>query len=165
MPGKMPKLNKRTLEVTPPDLSAMGLERFAPYLLNRVINRWNLDVSQALKRFNLTTTHMRSLAALSTREACTVGELAALTVTKQPTLSRALDRLVEQGLVCRAQRDGDGRVFDVSITGEGKKVFEEIWPDLYGQYRRLFEGVEKEEYDNFVETLNKLLNNIRQSPF
>jgi len=165
MPEKKQKTGGAVEDVNRQELSEIGLDGFAPYLLNRVTNRWNLNVSEALKRFELTTTHMRALAALSTREACTINELAALTVTKQSTLSRALDRLVANGLVRRTQRDGDGRVFDVSITDDGKEVFNGIWPALFSQYDRMFDGVEPEERERFIETLHKMLNNIRQSPY
>ena len=44
-----------------PSLGEIGLNNFAPYLMNRIMTRWNTNVAQELKDFDMTTTQMRAL--------------------------------------------------------------------------------------------------------
>jgi DNA-binding MarR family transcriptional regulator len=48
-----------------PRLGEMGLENFAPYLMNRIIGRYNAALSTEMAALGLTTPQMRSLAVLS----------------------------------------------------------------------------------------------------
>jgi MarR family transcriptional regulator for hemolysin len=42
-------------EELPPSLGEMGLNGFAPYLMNRVMARWNTNVAEELKDLEMTT--------------------------------------------------------------------------------------------------------------
>ena len=44
-------------------------------------------------------------------------------------LTRVLDRLERDGLVERALSREDRRQFDVAISGQGRAVFDRVWPD------------------------------------
>ena len=46
-------------------LAEMGLENFAPYLMNRLMGRYNAALREEMAKLGLTTTQMRSLAVLS----------------------------------------------------------------------------------------------------
>ena len=145
-----------------PTLGEVGINQFAPYLMNRIAARYNANVAEALKAHDITTTEMRVLAILSLSSSVTINELAVYTVTQQSTMSRALDELEEQGLIRRIARPGDRRVRDVSITQKGRQAFESVWPILYEQFQQLFDGVQEEEYRGFVSTLHRILRNIRK---
>jgi DNA-binding MarR family transcriptional regulator len=145
-----------------PSLGEIGLNNFAPYLMNRIMARWNTDVAEELKDFDMTTTQMRALAVLSVSSSVTINELSVFAVTEQSTMSRTLDALAEQGYIRRQPRPDDMRVRDVSITAKGRSAFEKVWPMLYRMLLRMFDGVEEDEYRNFLGTLHKVLRNIRK---
>jgi len=145
-----------------PTLGEIGINHFAPYLINRIAARYNANMAEALKALDVTTTEMRVLAVLSLSYSTTINELAVYTVTQQSTMSRTLDELEEQGLIHRIARPDDRRVRDVSITEKGREAFEKIWPILYEQFRQLFDGVQEDEYRTFVNTLHRILRNIRK---
>jgi MarR family transcriptional regulator, transcriptional regulator for hemolysin len=145
-----------------PSLGEIGLNNFAPYLMNRIMARWNIDVAEELKDFDMTTTQMRALAVLSVSSSVTINELSVFAVTEQSTMSRTLDSLAEQGYIRRQPRPDDMRVRDVSITAKGRSTFEKIWPMLHRMLLQMFEGVEEDEYRNFLGTLHKILRNIRK---
>ena len=46
-------------------LAEVGLENFAPYLMNRIVGRYNAALQEEMAKQGLTTTQMRSLAVLS----------------------------------------------------------------------------------------------------
>lgn len=143
-----------------PTLGEIGINQFAPYLMNRIAASYNADMAEALKALNITTTAMRVLAILSLSSSATINELAVYTVTQQSTMSRTLDELEQQGLIRRVARPDDRRVRDISISQKGRDAFDQIWPILYGQFQQLFEGIPEQEYRAFVGTLHRILHNI-----
>ena len=145
-----------------PSLGEIGLNNFAPYLMNRIMARWNTNVAEELKDFDMTTTQMRALAVLSVSSSVTINELSVFAVTEQSTMSRTLDSLEEQGYIRRQPRSGDMRVRDVSITVKGRSAFEKVWPMLHRMLLQMFDDVAEDEYRNFLGTLQKVLRNIRK---
>ena len=146
-----------------PSMGEIGLNQFAPYLMNRIASRWNADIVEALKAQNMTTIQMRILAVLTVSSALTVNELSVLTVTEQSTMSRTLDSLEEQGYIRRQARAEDMRIRDISMTEEGRNIFNEAWPVMYDLLLQLFEGIDEDEHRAFVGTLQKMLRNIRKN--
>jgi DNA-binding MarR family transcriptional regulator len=145
-----------------PTLGEIGINQFAPYLMNRIAARWNANMAEALKAHDMTTTKMRALAILSLSSTVTINELSVYTVIEQSTMSRTLDSLEEQGLVRRQPRPDDMRIRDVSITEEGRVAFEGVWPTMYELFQQLFDGVEEEEYRVFITMLHRILRNVRK---
>ncbi|MDB5632379.1 MAG: transcriptional regulator [Tardiphaga sp.] len=146
---------------THPTMGEFGLSQFAPYLINRIIARWNLNLADAFKEENATTVNMRVLTVLSVWPGLTVNELSVFAVTEQSTMSRTLDAMEDQGLIRRQQVAEDMRVKKVFLTDSGRDTFERLWPVMYDRFALLFDGVGDDEYQRFVGTLHKLLDNIR----
>jgi DNA-binding MarR family transcriptional regulator len=63
----------------------------------------------------------RVLASLAGAEPMSIGELARTSVTKQPTLTRVLDRMEPQGLVRRVPHKSDRRITLIEITPAGNR--------------------------------------------
>lgn len=145
-----------------PSLSDIGLDNFAPYVMNRIMARWNANLSDDLKLRDMSTVKMRALAVLNVSESLTINELSIYGVTEQSTMSRTVDALEEQGLIRRVARPDDMRIRDVSITDAGRAIFEDVWPIMYEDLRRMFKDIEDDEYKAFLTTLHKVLRNIRR---
>lgn len=143
-----------------PSLGEIGLNRFAPHLINRLSASYNANLQERLRPLDLTTPKMRAIALLTISPGLTVNELSFLAVVEQSTMSRTLDALEEQGFVRRQSRADDMRVREVHITDAGRDVFQQFWPVLFGIFSQLFEGIEPDEYDAFIVTLHKVLRNI-----
>lgn len=143
-----------------PAMGEIGLNHFAPYLINRISAGWNGALAAALGEFGLSTTQMRALAVLSVMPGITVKELAVAAVTEQSTLSRTLDALDEQGLIRRSPKPGDARMREVFITERGQALFGEVWPTMFAMYARLVEGVGPAEFRAFLGTAHRLLRNL-----
>lgn len=145
-----------------PTMGEIGLNHFAPYLMNRVMSRWNANLAEELKALDMTTAKMRTLAILAITPSVTINELSVFAVTEQSTMSRTLDSLEEQGFIRRQPRAGDMRVRDVTITEEGRTAFEKLWPTMYDSLQQMFHGIEEEEYKAFIAVLHRMLHNIRK---
>jgi DNA-binding MarR family transcriptional regulator len=143
-------------------LGEIGLTNFAPYLMNRIMGRYNASLRDEMASLGLTTPKMRALAVLSVVEAPLIRELAVYAVTDPSTLSRALDQLQTDGLIRREADSADSRAVRVYITEAGRAAFETLWPHMAVAQARMFRGIPEEERRAFVTTLQKMLANIRK---
>ena len=145
-----------------PRLGEIGLASYAPYLMNRIMGRYNAALRDEMADLGLTTPKMRALAVLSVVEGPLIRELSVLTVVEQSTLSRALDQLQADALIRREADLNDSRAVRVFITEAGRATFETLWPHMAQAQARMFRGVPEEERRAFVGTLQKMLHNIRR---
>jgi MarR family transcriptional regulator, transcriptional regulator for hemolysin len=145
-----------------PSLGEIGLNHFAPYLINRASARWIAKLAEQLKAFNMTTAQMRTLAVLSINSGQTINDLAALTISEQSTMSRTLDALEDQGFIERRARPEDMRVRKITITDAGRAAFDACWPVMFQSYEAMFKDVDSAEYFAFLSTLQKILRNMRE---
>ena len=104
-------------------LGQIGLQQFAPYLMNRIMGRYNATLREDFREQGLTIPQVRTLAVLSVSDGVTVNDLSVYTVINQSTLSRTLDALEAQGLVRREPGETDSRVRRVLLTDEGRAEF------------------------------------------
>lgn len=143
-------------------LGQIGLQQFAPYLMNRIMGRYNATLREAFNREGRTVPQVRTLAVLSVSDGINVGDLSVYTVIEQSTLSRTLDALEAQGLVRRESGDTDSRVRKVFLTDEGRAEFNRAWPAMHDAFEAMFDGIDDAEYSALVVTLQKMLRNIRK---
>ena len=144
-----------------PRLGELGLQNFAPYLMNRIMGRYNQSLRSALSEFGLTTPKMRSLAVLSVVDGILIRELAIYAVIEQSTLSRTLDKLEGSRLIRRETDPDDNRATRIFITKQGRSTFEKIWPTMAMGYEEMFRDIPGDERAAFVKTLQKILHNVR----
>jgi DNA-binding MarR family transcriptional regulator len=148
-----------------PRLGEIGLQHFAPYLMNRIMGRYNASLRSDLAEAGLTTPKMRSLAILSVVDGLTIGRLSVYAVVEQSTLSRTLDQLESDRMIRREPDPEDSRATRVRITEEGRATFEQVWPTMRDNYDRMFAGIDPAETAAFVATLQKVLANVRIHDF
>lgn len=148
-----------------PTLGEIGLQHFAPYLMNRIMGRYNQALREELAALGLTTPKMRALAVLSVIDGLVISRLAVYAVVEQSTLSRALDALEAESLIRRVPDPDDSRATQIYITGAGRAAFERLWPTMRANYERMFAGIDQSERQAFVATLQKLLANVRKHDF
>lgn len=148
-----------------PRLGEIGLQHFAPYLMNRIMGRYNASLREDMATQGLSTPKMRALAVLSVIDGIQISKLAVYAVVEQSTLSRSLDALAAEGLIVREADPEDSRATRIYLTKRGRAAFERIWPAMANSYARMFDGIDLAERTAFVGTLQKILNNIRQNDF
>lgn len=145
-----------------PRLGEIGLSNYAPYLMNRIMGRYNASLREEMAALGLTTPKMRALAVLSVIDGPLIRELAVYSVVEQSTLSRALEALATDGLIRRETDPGDSRATRVFLTEDGRAAFDTLWPHMADAQARMFRGIPEDERRAFVGTLQKMLANIRK---
>jgi DNA-binding MarR family transcriptional regulator len=162
MEQKVPERRERISTERISTLGQIGLQQFAPYLMNRIMGRYNATLRDDFRRQHRTIPQVRTLAVLSVSDGVTVGDLSVYTVIEQSTLSRTLDSLEAHGLVRRETGETDSRVRKVFLTDEGRAEFNRAWPAMHDAFEAMFDGIDEAEYAALVGTLQKMLRNIRK---
>ncbi len=148
-------------EVDTPRLGEIGLENFPPYLMNRIMGRYNASLREEMAALGLTTPKMRTLAVLSVLDGLLIRELAVYAVVEQSTLSRSLDKMETEGLISRRPDPDDSRATRIYMAPKGRETQEKLWPHIAAAYAQMFTGISNDEQRQFVTTLQTILRNIR----
>lgn len=132
------------------------LDGYLLYLLARASSVASGQFHEELAGRGVPVLTWRILAVLHDGPA-TVGRLAEATLTKQTTLSKALDRLERDGLIRRTRATGDRRQVLVEKTGKGA-----IWSiDLIQRAKRhqdnLLSDYSPEEQQTLIHALRGFL--------
>lgn len=148
-----------------PRLGEIGLEGFAPYLMNRIMGRYNAAMRNELAQMGLSTPKARALSVLAVIEAPLIKELSVYAVTDQSTLSRVLNQLDTEGLIRRAPCPYDSRATHIHLTPAGRTMFEQLWPRMAEAQAGLFKDIPDAERLAFLATLQRMLRNIRKHKY
>lgn len=147
------------------DLETRGLSDYAPYLMNRIMHRYNQSLQTVMAEQGLSIPKMRAVAALAANGSLTVNELTVIAVSEQSTMSRTLDQLEYDGLIARTASQKDSRVRVIQLTESGRKIYRRIWPEMHAAEEALFDQIPQKQRKEFINTLSQILLNIRQHDF
>lgn len=136
------------------------LEELLPYLMNRLVNRLNQNLSARLRREGLTFQHWRVLLVLATRGPRNLSELAEDTLIPQSTLSRLVMRMAEDGHLRREIDGDDSRVLNVDIEPKGREAFDRAYPLGLDEYRRAVAPLSPEEERLFAGLLTRMVQRV-----
>jgi DNA-binding MarR family transcriptional regulator len=97
------------------------VDSYLPYLLARASFSISSEFHAQVEAAGFSVSEWRILASLSGVKQRTVGELADIVLAKQPTVTKMVLRMADQGLVMRTACTQDKRQAWVSLTLKGKK--------------------------------------------
>lgn len=95
------------------------VKSYLPALLAQASQLISREFHHIVSRQGMNVSEWRVLASLAGAEPMSIGELARISVTKQPTLTRILDRMEPRGLVRRVAHASDRRITLIEITPAG----------------------------------------------
>ena len=141
----------------------LRLEEFLPYRLSRLSNTISAGISATYThRHRLSVTEWRVLAiigrfpGMSAREATIKGALDKVAV------SRAVNRLVDQGLVIRTTAVDDRRRSVLKLSPQGLNVYHEITPAAMDYEQLLLAALDAAERRSLNKVLDKLWRRAQQ---
>ncbi|MCC7411211.1 MAG: winged helix-turn-helix transcriptional regulator [Gammaproteobacteria bacterium] len=113
----------------PPSELALELPEFLPYRLSVIANRVSRAFAALYEtRFGLSIPDWRVVAVLGRQAGLSADEVCRRTEMDKVTVSRALARLDERGLLRRATAAQDRRRLVLDLTARGRRVYAEIVP-------------------------------------
>jgi DNA-binding MarR family transcriptional regulator len=99
---------------------------YLPALLAQASELISHEFHRVVLSKGFTVTEWRVLASLSNAVALSIGQIARLSVTTQPTVTRVIDKLEARGDVRRLPGPGDRRITMVEITPAGREMVAEL---------------------------------------
>ncbi len=135
---------------------ARFIDEYLSYLLARANHAVYMELDAEVRAVGLTSLEWRVLATLSDSPGCTIGELAAEVVTKQPTLTKLVQRMREAGWVQVADDATDNRRTQVSISPVGKTLVRPLLKRARQQEAALFSAWPTAQVTEFKAMLKRL---------
>ena len=113
--------------------------------------------AEHLKLFDLTPAQynvLRILAGSPDGLAC--GQIGERMITRDPDVTRLLDRMETRGWITRERSGEDRRVVTARITGCGQKLIEELEAPIAGAHKRSFAKLSGKQVGQLVELLQRI---------
>ncbi len=138
-----------------------GLEEEVFLNLMRTADALVRELDETLKAAGLSHTQYNVLRILrgAGRQGWACGEIAQRMISRDPDMTRLLDRLENRALVTRARERGDRRVVKARITAEGLRILRELDGPMALLGRRQLRHIERAR----LRLLNELLDEVRGS--
>jgi MarR family transcriptional regulator, organic hydroperoxide resistance regulator len=138
---------------SPPAVAEAFHQDYLPYLLARAAHVVAGRFHESLRKRDLNVLTWRVLAALNDGGQWTVGQLCEVSLAKQPTVSKLLDRLEKRHLIARREDLDDGRRVMVRLTSAGRQLIEPVIAEA-AQYN---DSILAEHSREELQTLKALL--------
>ncbi len=137
--------------------ATMALEQTAFLGLQRAAADLGQQVAELLKPAGLSPAQYNVLRILrgAGEAGLPCGEIAARMITRDPDITRLLDRLEKRGLVSRARESGDRRVVTTRITDEARSLLGTLDEPVAALHRRQLAGLGEEKLHALVALLEQ----------
>ncbi|UIF91016.1 MarR family winged helix-turn-helix transcriptional regulator [Cupriavidus sp. UYPR2.512] len=133
------------------------VDNYTPGLLAQASQLISGEFHAIVQANGFTISDWRVLATLSGGKSISIGELAQISVTKQPTVTRLLDRMEAQGYVKRIPHETDRRITLVRITPRGQKLTSNLIAQALLHEAEVLAPLGKKKADELRATLKLLI--------
>ncbi|CAB3664724.1 hypothetical protein LMG3441_00752 [Achromobacter kerstersii] len=138
-------------------------ETYTPALLAQASQLISAEFHVIVQNNGFTISDWRVLSTLSSGKPMSIGELAQISVTKQSTVTRLLDRLESQGYVKRLPHASDRRITLITATPRGKRMTASLITEAKAHEDIVLAPLGKEKSDELRATL-RLLIKLHRTP-
>lgn len=133
------------------------IDNYLPYLLAQASHRISAEFHLRVSAAGLSVTEWRVLASLMGSAGETVGSLAYLAITKQPTLSKVVQRMEADGWVERVGVRADRRQTRVCITAAGRRLVERLCDQAMAHQREVLASFDEGHSAALIHMLKTLI--------
>ncbi|EYS86096.1 MarR family transcriptional regulator [Cupriavidus sp. SK-4] len=133
------------------------VDNYTPALLAQASQLISGEFHVIVQANGFTISDWRVLSTLSGGKPISIGELAQISVTKQPTVTRLLDRMEAQGYVKRIPHETDRRITLVRITARGQKLTSTLIAQARAHEDHVLAPLGKKKADELRATLKLLI--------
>lgn len=133
------------------------VDNYTPALLAQASQLISGEFHAIVVANGFTVSDWRVLSTLSGGKPISIGELAQLSVTKQPTVTRLLDRMESQGYVKRIPHETDRRITLVRITARGQKLTSSLIAQARAHEAEVLAPLGEKKADELRATLKLLI--------
>ena len=114
--------------IPPAEVAEPFIDGYLAYLLARASHLISAEFHIVVRRTRLPVLQWRVLATLADGQVSSIGEVAAIILVPQSTLTRVAARMVDSGLLLRADDAQDRRVTPIPLNAKGLKLAGRLVP-------------------------------------
>jgi DNA-binding MarR family transcriptional regulator len=144
-------------KASPADEPPRFVDDYLPALLAQASHLISSEFHAVVRQHGFSVSEWRVLATLSGGAAVSIGRLAQVSVTKQPTVTRLLDRMEAKGQVKRLPHDSDRRVTLVRITRAGARTVAKLIDLAREHEHRVLEPFGLARAEQLKDTLRRMI--------
>lgn len=133
------------------------IDDYLAYLLSQASQAVSNEFRSCLSAADVSVIEWRVLSTLSDHPQISVGQLSDIVMCKQPTLSKAVDRMEAKGWVTRSLSLQDRRVIAVTIDKPGLKIARKLLVKAKELEESELSGFGKNEIQTLKKTLRDLV--------
>lgn|SRR5690554_3334879 len=141
----------------PPAEPRPFVEDYLPALLALASQLISGEFHKVVHEHGFSVSEWRVMASLADGRAISIGELAHVTVTKQPTVTRLLDRMEARGQVKRIPHSSDRRITLVQITPLGARTVADLIRCAREHEQRVLEPFGFSRAEELKKTLRRII--------
>lgn len=140
-----------------PSGDSLLLADFLPYRLSVLSNRISRSIADGYEeKFQLTLPEWRVMAVLGEEPDLSAGQVADRTAMDKVAVSRAVNKLIENGRIERHFANEDRRRSVLALSDAGQQVYRDIVPIAVGYEAKLLEQFSDAEKTQLESLLTKL---------
>jgi DNA-binding MarR family transcriptional regulator len=109
----------------------------------------------------ISRTNSRLLAYVEERGPISVSKIAAVLDVSQPTASRSLQQLEEEGLVTRESDPEDGRLVVYAVSPKGRRVRQKLRQHMHDQLAVALTDLSDDRTGEIADALDELVDRLR----
>ncbi len=132
------------------------IDDYLAYLLSQASQAVSTEFRSCLAAADVSVIEWRVLSTLSDHPQISVGQLSDIVMCKQPTLSKAVDRMEAKGWVTRSLSRQDRRMIAVAIDKPGMKIAKSLLVKAKEIEESELDGFSKKE----IRTLKRILRDL-----
>ncbi len=139
------------------------LDGYLPYVLRRADQVLSAPFYQLLTQHGVQRSEWRVLAVLREHDSISMTDLTTTALSPQPTVSHAVARLAERGLVQRFRGTHDKRLWFVACTESGRALADKLVLEAHHTETEALSGASIHDISGLVEELNSLHTKLADS--
>jgi DNA-binding MarR family transcriptional regulator len=133
------------------------IDDYLAYLLARASQAVSNEFRSSLSSAGVSVIEWRVLSTLYDHPQISVGKLSDIVLCKQPTLSKAIDRMESKGWIARTLNNQDRRMISVTIDEAGMKIIRNLLREAMELEHFELDGFDEKEIDDLKKVLRKLI--------
>lgn len=147
-----------------PSSPTFRLESSPFYLMAHADFKYHEDMDKVLHKHGVSRPIYRVMTVLRETQPASIGAITEAALTKRSTISRIIDRMVEQGLVLTKLDPEDNRITQVSLTESGQQTLRTLTPIVGRQFSRAMVGISNRDIAHLLRTLKCISDNLGKLP-
>lgn len=150
--------------IAPAEMAQPFIDDYLAYLLARASHLISAEFHVVVRRTRLPVLQWRVLATLADGQVSSIGEVAAIILVPQSTLTRVAARMVDAGLLLRADDARDRRITRIRLSAKGLKLAARLVAQARAHEAAVVDGLGADDAATLKRILRRLIEQHAGTP-